>query len=312
MTSLADALSNPAGGIERAFNCPVHGDNHPSASVNIISGLWFCYTCGAKGKAGDGYTVDPDALLSWLKGLKQEYDTHYFPESWLNLFTAGDVHEYWLGRFSEAACRHFELGYDEQTESATYPVRDASGHLLGVVRRPLSPDWDGGKYIYPRHIDVSKYLFNYSQLVGRRRVLLVEGAADAIAAWEAGYEAYAIYGSRLSERQVQLLRRVNARKVYTAFDRDEAGDKAHNRCLDLIKDVPVRRVDLPDYAKDLAEMTVSERVLFLSHELGESDHERVVSTTCESLDRQDQQASARNSLSATSTPGPSLRIIRSR
>jgi hypothetical protein len=309
MTSLAEALTG-AGGIERPFHCPVHGDTHPSASVNVISGLWVCYSCGAKGKAGDNYSVDPDQLLSYLKGLQKKHEQHYFPESWLNLYTAGETHEYWLGRFSQQACEHFQLGYDEETESATYPLRDAGGLLLGVVRRPLSPDWDGGKYIYPKYVDVTQYLFNYTQYEVRKRVLLVEGAADAIAAWEAGYEAYAIYGSRMTEAQIQLLRRVGAQVVFTAFDRDEAGEKCHWQVVDKIKDMPVNQVLIPEGSKDLAELSIEEREQALSWSLGEPDHERVVSTTCESAS-QAPQPSAPTPSASTSGPGM-LRIRRTR
>ena len=278
MTSLAEALVGP-GAVERPFHCPVHNDKHASASVNVINGLWICYTCGAKGKAGDGYTVDPDQLLSYLKGAQKHHEQHYFPESWLNLYAA-EPHPYWLGRFSPEAVEHFKLGYDYETESATYPLRDAGGYLLGVVRRPLSPDWDGGKYIYPKYVDVTQYLFNYTQFEARKRVLLVEGAADAIAAWEAGYEAYAIYGSRMTGAQVRLLRRVGAQEVWTAFDLDEAGQKCHNQVVDLIHDMPVRQITWEGY-KDLGEMQVTIRQQVLS-QLGKPEENRVVSTTCES------------------------------
>lgn len=281
MTSLDEALTGP-GGTERPFHCPVHADKHASASVNVISGLWICYTCGAKGKAGNGYTVNPDALLSYLKGAQKRHEQHYFPESWLNLYTAGDPHEYWRGRFSEQACEHFQLGYDEESESATYPLRDAGGYLLGVVRRPLPPDWDGGKYIYPRHIDVTKYLFNYTQYERRPVALLVEGAADAIACWEAGFEAYAIYGSRMSEDQAQLLRRVSTMRVFCAFDMDEAGDKAYLGAKNLLPDMSVERVMLPEGAKDIAEVELVWRTALLRDRVGKPDQERVVSTTCES------------------------------
>jgi hypothetical protein len=307
MTSLAEALTGP-GGIERSFHCPVHGDNRPSASVNVISGLWICYTCGAKGKAGDGYSVNPDQLLSYLKGMKQRYEQHYFPESWLELYTAGGPHPYWLSRFSPEAIEHFKLGFDEERECATYPLYDQAGLLLGVVMRHVAPDWDGPKYVYPRFLDVTKLLFNYTQLVGQRRVLLVEGAADAIAAWEAGYTGYAIYGSRMTEHQIQLLRRVNAMEVWTAFDHDEAGEKCHNRVVEMIKDLPVHRVQW-DGAKDLAEMQVTVRREVLS-QLGKPDQERVVSTTCES-GRTDQPKSGREPSESTSGPAR-LRIKRTR
>jgi hypothetical protein len=306
MTSLAEALQGP-GGVERSFHCPVHDDSHPSASVNIVSGLWICYSCGAKGKAGDGYSVDPDALVSYLKDKARLKETKYFPESWLNLY-GGDC-EYWRQRFSQQACEHFQLGYDAETDSATYPVRDAGGYLLGVVRRPLSPDWDGGKYIYPRHVDVTRYLFNYSHQEARRRVLLVEGAADAIAAWEAGYEAYAIYGSRLSEEQVRLLHRVGAVEIWTAFDNDEAGQRAHNRVLELCAGWDVHQVEYGSW-KDLAEISITTRSEVLS-QLGKPDHGRVESTTCESRQQTLLVENAVPSSSGTSKPGR-LRISRTR
>lgn len=309
MTTLDEALIG-SGAIERPFHCPVHADKHASASVNVISGLWICYTCGAKGKAGNGYTVNPDQLLSYLKGVQKHHEQHYFPESWLNLYTAGDPHEYWQGRFSRQACEHFSLGYDEETESATYPLRDAGGYLLGVVRRPLSPDWDGGKYIYPKYVDVTRYLFNYNQFEARKVALLVEGAADAIAAWEAGYEAYAIYGSRMTEDQAQLLRRVGVQQVWTAFDNDEAGEKCHNRVVEMIKDMPVHKVPmLNPWIKDLGEMNISARVKALS-QVGKPDHERVVSTTCESSSTEQPRSGAGHSPSTS--PGGRLRIRRTR
>lgn len=307
MTSLAEALQGP-GGVERSFHCPVHNDSHPSASVNIVSGLWICYSCGAKGKAGDGYTVDPDALVNYLKDKARLKETKYFPESWLNLY-GGDC-EYWRTRFSQEACDHFQLGYDAETDSATYPVRDAGGYLLGVVRRPLDPDWDGGKYIYPRHVDVTRYMFNYTHQEARRRVLLVEGAADAIAAWEAGYEAYAIYGSRLSNEQVRLLHRVGAVEIWTAFDNDEAGQRAHNRVLELCGGWEVHQLEYGNvWWKDLAEMKISVAAEVLS-QLGKPDHKRVESTTCESSPAEQPMSGDRHS-SSTSLVGR-LRIRRTK
>lgn len=308
MTSLDEALTQPGAGLERAFHCPVHGDNHPSASVNIISGLWVCYTCGAKGKVGDHYTVDPEALLKHLKGQKQKFETHYFPESWLELFDAGEPHEYWLSRFSYEACKHFRLGYDAEEDAATYPLKDSMGLLLGVVRRPLGEDWDGPKYIYPRFLDVTRYMFNYTQ-DARSKVLLVEGAADAIACWEAGYEAFAIYGSRMSEHQARLLRRINAQQIYTAFDLDEAGRKAHSGVQSLIQDVPVEAIVWSaEIGKDIAEVPLEDRRKLLADRFGDSKQERVVSTTCESSQRE-QPKSAGSTSGLTSKPGR-LRIRR--
>lgn len=34
---------------EYKFLCPVHEDHSPSAEVNLVTGLWSCYSCGASG-----------------------------------------------------------------------------------------------------------------------------------------------------------------------------------------------------------------------------------------------------------------------
>ena len=31
--------------------CPFHNDHHPSLSMNIETGCYFCHSCGAKGNA---------------------------------------------------------------------------------------------------------------------------------------------------------------------------------------------------------------------------------------------------------------------
>lgn len=36
---------------ERPMRCPVHDDQHASASVNRAKGVWFCHACGKGGDA---------------------------------------------------------------------------------------------------------------------------------------------------------------------------------------------------------------------------------------------------------------------
>ena len=56
-------------GVERSFLCPEHGDSRPSASVNVIKGKWYCYTCHATGElGGEARLVEPDyqQMKLWL------------------------------------------------------------------------------------------------------------------------------------------------------------------------------------------------------------------------------------------------------
>lgn len=307
MTSLAEALNTPGHGRERSFNCPVHGDTRPSASVNVVTGFWYCYTCGAKGKAGADYTIDPLQLVKMVKERAHFRERKVKPESWLSLYDAGPVHPYWLGRFTEAAAKQFRLGYDAERDAVTYPMRDRGGHVLGVVRRPLNGPEDGPKYVYPYGVDVGQYMFNYSTDV-RRKVCLVEGAADSIACWDAGVEAFAIYGSRMSRAQLQLLDRCGAMEVYAAFDLDQAGDDAYENIKRQIRDKTLTRITWDkELGKDVAELDLETRQKLLQGTFGLNRVERVESNSCESS--QSNQPLRQIWSGSTSTPG-TLRIRR--
>lgn len=258
---LAWALTHGTG-VERMFLCPVHGDNNPSASVNVLKGVWICYSCGAKGTL-DSVITDPnvamDALDELVKSMAEELDPVYYTESWLNQFDSGPVHAYWISRFGYAAVKHFRLGFDPGRGAVTYPLRSPGGRVLGVVRRRL--DHDGGpKYLYPPGVNVSDLLFNYSA-DARPVVYLVEGALDAVACWEAGVEAFAVYGARISERQLALLDRTGALDVVCVFDQDEAGESAYAQVKEMAKGKFVHRMSWDRaLGKDIAELDLPTRL----------------------------------------------------
>jgi DNA primase len=230
-------------GVERSFLCPEHGDSRPSASVNIIKGKWYCYTCHAHGDlTGEARLAEPDyqQMKLWLDNKFAEHTI--YPESYLSRYDAGPVHPYWLERVGEAAARKYRLGFDAEADAVTYPLRDPTGGVLGVVRRSLGGE--GPKYRYPAGVDVGRLLFNYTPM-RREAVLLVEGALDAIACWNVGVDAFAIYGSRLSVDQVMLIDRIDPEYVYTCYDMDEAGWRAHLDTEHAFKHRLVTRLSWP-------------------------------------------------------------------
>lgn len=207
------------------FLCPEHGDSRPSASVNIIKGVYYCYTCHAHGElTGEARLTEPDYLRMklWFDQRLKEHDP--YPESWLSRWDAGPVHPYWLSRVGEAAARQFRLGFDTEARALTYPLRDPQGQVLGVVRRATGDE--SPKYRYPAGVDVGRLLFQYTP-IHRDAVVLTEGALDAISLWNVGIDAFAIYGSRLSADQVHLIDKIDPEVVYTCYDMDQAGWTAH-------------------------------------------------------------------------------------
>lgn len=263
MITLAQALSSGVG-IERKFTCPVHRDVNPSASVNILKGVWYCYRCHAHGTV-DGAVyddMDDDTFATALERLVGEEEHEFHPESWLDQFDAGLACEYWLSRFEPETVSHFRLGYDAVRDAATYALRDPAGRVLGVVRRSLA---GGTKYRYPRHVKTNDLLFNY-QAVSVEAVLLTEGATDAMALWEAGFRAetgwlaLATFSNRISASQAHLLARLGPSRIVIAYDDDEPGAAGSVQVAALLAtDYDLSRPVFPRHAKDMADLSVAQR-----------------------------------------------------
>ena len=256
-------------GDEALVSCPhpEHDDENPSASINIRKRLWVCYSCGKGGSLQSLFgqrIADPDVedLLTEIATSLAGFDSpvHGYPESWLDQFDAAGIHPYWKRRgLSDAACRVFRLGYDPSTGKATYPLRGPSGAVLGVVRR--SVDNSLPKYLYPDHAPVSETLFAYYLYrEGVTKVVLVEGALDAIALWDAGIPAVAQMGARLSQAQVGLLARLGPRIIYLGYDQDDAGERAEKLALSMLDFCPVKVMSWdPEMGKDPLDLSVGER-----------------------------------------------------
>lgn len=252
---------------------PEHDNrNTPSASVNVAKGLWVCYSCGRGGSVSsllDGVQIADPSVSDYLSDVETDLrrieqasqpSGKGLPEAYLRLYTSNE-HPAWSERgLSRAAIEHFSLGYDYETDCLTYPLRDLDGSLLGVVRRRL----DGGKpkYIYPKGIDVHSLLFQYHAAPHGDTLVVVEGALDAVALWDAGIFALAIYGGHLSAVQISLLIRLNPRKIIMAFDNDEAGEDlvVDVMSTDLPLTIDMQTVDWTGVSeKDVAELSVEGR-----------------------------------------------------
>jgi hypothetical protein len=255
--TLAEALVANDPRWERPFICPVHNDHKASASVNVQKGVWTCYTCHAKGTT-EGVEYDETLDLAYIDALLAE--PQVLSERYLDMYR--EIHPYWLSRFSREACEHFQLGFDPVSGKPCYPIRDPNGLLLGVVTRNL--DGDGPKYKYPRGIKVHNLLYNYTPQ-DRETVVLVEGAMDVVACWEAGHEAFGIYGSALSRSQVRLLQVLAPELVVLAFDNDRAGRAAADQAREVL-DLDVVTVPWQHYSHlgdDLAELPTGTRKTLL-------------------------------------------------
>lgn len=242
----------------RSFTCPEHPDANPSARVNVVSGKWVCMVCHARGDS-KGYVVDPIVLLDQAMAMLEDVDLTK-PESWLDQFDSGPVHEYWTSRFTEEACRTYRLGWDGTRGKPCYPIRDISGQPLGVVHRNVD-DPEGPKYKYPRGVSTSRLLFGLRELDDVRRLFIVEGAMDVVAVREAGHDAVGTYGSRLYPEQLREIVALHPGAVILAYDMDSAGHLGAKEARWALQDegILVRRPWWNARYKDLGEMPLEKR-----------------------------------------------------
>ena len=140
------------------------------------------------------------------------------------LAQAPEVAEWWeQRRFDEDLRQRFLLGAHEGTAVIPFWNR---GRVHGLIRRKLEGQ---PKYLLPRAEDL---LMGYRPLFIPGSVqdgmFLVEGYRDALALVALGYDAAAVGGTHLSDRQMQELMRLPGR-IYILPDADQEGEKAARR-----------------------------------------------------------------------------------
>lgn len=265
MSTLGEVLVTGRG-IERPFRCEAGEHTGETASVNVLKGVWLCYSCHASGVVDSHRVPTPDELASMLE---PEQACREYPQSWLALYGVGG---YWLDRFPDWVCWHQGLGEDPWTGEGTYPVHTPGGRLAGIGRRNLGND--GPKYRYPKHWSASRSMFGSR---GAYRpvdvMLIVEGAADACAGWEVGCPTWATFGSGLHAPQVELVHRMRPRLVLLGQDADRAGERGADETRAALADLcEVRRVAWDAEAGDPAAMDPGDRLDSLIEAVGGSSY----------------------------------------
>ncbi len=150
--------------------------------------------------------------------------------------------------------------YDRFRNRVMFPIKDGMGRVVGFAGRVLDD-------ALPKYLNTPETeLFRKAELLyglDRARpairksgeTIVVEGYMDVIALHQTGFEnAVAALGAALTERQAEQLARLDAKRVYLAFDADEAGQRAVLSGLDQAvgRRLLVRAVQVP-HGKDPAD-----------------------------------------------------------
>lgn len=123
-----------------------------------------------------------------------------------------------------------------------FPIQDMGRKVIGFGGRVMG---DGmPKYLNSPETDIfnkRKHLYGYCYAKTARsdNIILCEGYMDVIAMHQAGFtQAVASLGTAFTEQQAALIGRV-AKKVYIAYDSDNAGVNAALRAIDIFKNTDI-------------------------------------------------------------------------
>lgn len=280
--SIADLLRHLGVDIRRVDSreisgrCPVHiktvgkEDRSPSWSMNAETGLWICFSCGARGTLGH--------LVSELTGEEESILTVHrlLIDSGLNRLSAPESVKVeapvdWVafGKFSRVpekrlhtrnldddAAWRYGIRWDADNKCWITPIVSPFGELKGWQSKKV-----GWVRNYPEGVVKSETLFGIERFTGQTAVL-VESPLDVVrlASVFDRPQGLASFGAYVSDTQMRLIGTV-ASGLIVAMDNDEAGLSSSRR---LFKNLPNfrRGVRWFNYresdAKDIGDMTDDE------------------------------------------------------
>lgn len=252
--------------------CPVHlrrtgkEDRSPSWSINSISGLWFCHSCGARGNlhglltelsgspdiATNYYTLLINATLEQMSVPQVVYKPAV---NWELYERFSDVPEDLLSKrhITSEAARVHGLKWDTLNSSWVIPIISAKRDIVGWQLKSL----DGVKN-YPVGVKKSNNLFGIERFSGDTAIL-VESPLDVVRLTSLGTaeQGLSTFGASVSSVQINMLSNV-CEKVIVAMDNDTAGIESSKK---LFKALPRFRKGVlwlsyqKTKAKDIGEMS---------------------------------------------------------
>jgi DNA primase len=191
---------------------------------------------------------------------------------------------YFVARgFSPAVLDQMDVGHSPKLGRSIVPLYDENGKTcLGYASRweglacpncgLCHAEWEDcgrhdERWRLSTNFPKSAYLYNYGQASHSCSpfVLLVEGAGEVWRCNEVGIFAVACLGAELTGSQAEKLAALN-KKIYVAFDNDEAGKEGGRRALSQLSllGVDVCLLSVPAGFKDVADMRARDLTTWLN------------------------------------------------
>lgn len=281
-------MSGRVRGSQLMTNCPNpdHDDKNPSCTINVESGLWYCFSCGAKGDilalgsliTGDSrehvaknlVPGDPSSrsarINARIKKIRKETsrsrpkrvrakipaDYERRPKGVLEErgFTEETLDRFFVRYVTREKLRNSDMTAFEIREAVAIPIFTEAGRLRawGYRKTDNSPKWMP-RYIYTPRAELSDLLFGLNLHKDSETIVVVEGPLDAMWLDQHRIPAVALLGSE-AENPKRIEKMAGFKEVTLFPDRDNAGQRMAHLLGSVLhrRGVPTRVVRYPSFA----------------------------------------------------------------
>ena len=271
-------------GWSEALLCPFHDEQKPSMGVNIISGQFNCFGCGAKGSIFNfhmkKYDIDFKTSLSELAKIAGiELSIPQFPQSNTNSYKNLSFEELFnisismpfpeKGKIYLKEKRKFSneiisflimnklIGWNEKAwfspgnlkPAIVFPLHDHNGKMVGLQN--IFIDGSGKKFVSKSKLKKAFFKIGTDD----NTTIITEAIIDAISAIQATTNISAI--ATLSANSLEKLKYLKIKKPIIFFDNDEAGRKATLKAAEILNsylNVKPKTVKWESKLKDINEL----------------------------------------------------------
>ena len=168
------------------------------------------------------FSISVGFLADFIKKRRISKEKIY-DESILNQFTRIGNIRFLQDKISLETQKHFEIGYDIESQGITIPIRNQIGQLMGVKERFNYAVEDGEIkyfYSYPCQMSLTLYGFfqNYEYLT-HGTIYIFEAEKSVLQCYSYGIRNCVALGSgTISTKQVQMLLELNPQKIIFMHD----------------------------------------------------------------------------------------------
>lgn len=128
----------------------------------------------------------------------------------------------------------FDIGYDKEQKTLTFPVYDEFERCIFVTRRSVL-----NKYFYiPSNVKKPVYGLEKILKENIKCVLVCESQINVLTSWVYGKPAIGLFGTGDSY-QYEILKKSGIRKYILAFDGDDAGDRGRDKFIKTFKNTAI-------------------------------------------------------------------------